>query len=239
MLAFKAEKDTGWDINQRIGELKDDVRSTSRDLLKVRDRIGTEGFKACTEVCGAFVTFEEQPAQHAALKLFGGDGTIQYLMQKSALRLNGRRLKAYAAPQPRDVLHENLPFRILAFNLRGLTTALRRVISYAILSLFMLISFATSNPRRDSSNPLLATRRSSRSICSSLPPVAAPCSRCSLLAACPPLLTTPLCDPMHVDSYLGQLSQDGRAGADSGRRLSPAGGRHSRRAGDRRFHPCY
>ena len=40
-------------------------------------------------------------------------------------------------------LQQNLPYRILAFNLRGLDTALRRLVSAMILFAFLLISFIT------------------------------------------------------------------------------------------------
>lgn len=141
-LAFKMERDTGWDINQKIGVLKDETYEAGQKLLQVRERIEKKGFKTCSHVVGAFVTFEDQPAAQACLKLYGG-GALKYALQKAELRLKGRKLKAYPAAQPRDVLHENLPYRILAFDLRGLSTLLRRAISYSFLILFILVSFGT------------------------------------------------------------------------------------------------
>jgi len=138
---FKKEKDTGWDINQRINSVKCTTEETAEKLLAVRDKIGKRGFRTVATCCGAFVTFEEQPAAQACLTLFGG-GVIAHAMQRKALRLGGRRLRAYPAAQPRDVLHANLPFRILALNCRGFTTLLRRLISTLCLLIFLAISFA-------------------------------------------------------------------------------------------------
>lgn len=141
--AFKAEKDTGWDINQKIGELRDLTFEAGQNLLAVRSKIEKKGFKTVGEVVGAFVTFEEQPAAQACLKLYGG-GPFKYFLQKKELRFKGgQKLKAYPAAQPRDVMHENLPYRINALDARGMGTALRRLVSLSFLSAFILVSFGT------------------------------------------------------------------------------------------------
>ena len=144
--AVKAERDTGWDINQKIGELRDKTYEAGQELLEVRAKIEKKGFKTCGEVVGAFVTFNEQTAAQACLELYGG-GYMKYMLQKKELRYKGGkkpvRLKAYAAAQPRDVLHENLPYRINALNVRGFGTVLRRIFSLSFLSLFILVSFGT------------------------------------------------------------------------------------------------
>ena len=139
--AFQVEHDTGWGLHQRIGETRDDTDSTAEKLMAVRKKISKKGCKTVTDVCGAFIIFDEQPAAHACLSLFGGS-SLKYAMQKKALRLRGRRLRAYPATQPRDVLYANLPYRILALNCRGFNTFLRRFIAKMLLAAFMAISFS-------------------------------------------------------------------------------------------------
>lgn len=161
--AFKAERDTGWALNQRIGELRDEVEATSQALLRVRERCAVRGFPRATEVCGAFVTFNEQEAARACLRLYGGS-TLHYVLQKPELRFHGRRLRAFVATEPRDVLHENLPHRILSCGPRGLETALRRCVSFVVLSTFLLASFGTiiaiTSSKADLQRMLLEGQRS-------------------------------------------------------------------------------
>ena len=52
------------------------------------------------------------------------------------------RLRAYPAAQPRDMMHENLPYRINQLNMRGLGTVIRRLISATILIAFIIFSFS-------------------------------------------------------------------------------------------------
>ena len=52
------------------------------------------------------------------------------------------RLRAYPAAQPRDMMHENLPYRINQLNMRGLGTVIRRLISATILIAFIILSFS-------------------------------------------------------------------------------------------------
>ena len=144
----KGKRDVGWGATQKIAEVRDDAEATGSKLLSVRARIEKRGFTTCGEVVGAFVVFEEQPARNAFLKLYGG-GVTKWMLQKKHLRYRDpkkaqqppRRLKAYAAPQPRDLLHENLPYRINALGVRGLSTLVRRLISTALLMSFLLVSF--------------------------------------------------------------------------------------------------
>jgi len=150
MEAFRAEKDTGWDINQKIGALEDRCNEATERLVAARARIERRGFESTTEVVGAFVTFEEQPARDACLALY--QGGVKWLNQPKRQRFLSadpkrpskermHRLRAFPPPQPRDVQHANLPYRVLALNCRGLGTALRRLISKGLLVLFILVSF--------------------------------------------------------------------------------------------------
>ena len=145
--AFRKEQPDGWPQTQVIGELKTLVESLSSRLLKTRTAITAS--TSITKVCGAFVTFEEQPARNAALQLYrGGWG---YIAQPKARRFRsttpsgccdkGWRLRAFAPPHPGDVLHENLPYRLLRLDFKAFTTFCRRLIATALLVAFLLVSF--------------------------------------------------------------------------------------------------
>ena len=145
--AFRKERPDGWPQTQVIGELKTLVESLSSRLLKTRTVITAS--TSVTKVLGAFVTFEEQPARNAALELYpGGWG---YITQPKARRFRsttpsgccdkGWRLRAFAPPHPRDVLHENLPYRLLRLDFKAFTTFCRRLIATALLVAFLLVSF--------------------------------------------------------------------------------------------------
>lgn len=140
LLRFKEERNTGWDINAKIIATRERAWKVGQDVLKVRERIAKRGFASASVVCGAFVTFEEQTAAAAMLGLYGGG--LAWVRQRRELRMRGRRLRAFPAPQPRDVLHQNLPYRILALNARGMSTLLRRGVAMALLSACLLVSFA-------------------------------------------------------------------------------------------------
>jgi tripartite-type tricarboxylate transporter receptor subunit TctC len=145
--AFRKERPSGWRQTQVIGKLKTKIESLSSQLKKTRKAITTS--TSITNVRGAFVTFEEQPVRNAALELYpGGWG---YITQPKARRFRsttpsgccdkGWRLRAFAPPHPRDVLHENLPYRLLRLDFKAFTTFCRRLIATALLVAFLLVSF--------------------------------------------------------------------------------------------------
>ena len=70
--AFKKEKDTGWDINSRIRHCAETKDEMAEKLVEVRDNMSKKALRSVSTVCGAFITFEEQPAAQACLQLFGG-----------------------------------------------------------------------------------------------------------------------------------------------------------------------
>lgn len=113
LLAFRREKHTGYDLSSRIYETTSETREVADKLLEAREKIASAGFETVTTVCGAFVTFEEQPAAREMLHLYSGG--LKYLLQKGDLRFGSsllgtpvlkKRLRAFPATQPRDVLHE-------------------------------------------------------------------------------------------------------------------------------------
>lgn len=167
--AFQKEKATGWAQMQKINELKGKIDAIAKRLMSVRQRMERrighgEKFarRSCTAVVGAFVTFEEQPARDAALALYPGG--LPYWLQPKARRFRGtRRLRAYEPSQPRDVQHENLPYRLLACNCRALGTLLRRLASFSLLCAFIMFSFgviiAVNAPKTDPAALLALTNQ--------------------------------------------------------------------------------
>ena len=145
--ALRKERPAVWRQTQVIGKLKTKIESLSSRLKKTRKAITTS--TSITNVCGAFVIFEEQPVRNAALELYpGGWG---YITQPKARRFRsttpsgccdkGWRLRAFVPPHPRDVLHENLPYRLLRLDFKAFTTFCRRLIATALLVAFLLVSF--------------------------------------------------------------------------------------------------
>ena len=87
---------------------------------------------AATQAVTAFITFEEEEGVHRCLREYPPLGFISRLFQSKHKRLHGKRLRFVAAPDPTDILWENLPHG-------PVNRFLRRWVRNALLPCFLTI----------------------------------------------------------------------------------------------------